>query len=264
MIRNAIVWSMFSLLMCVVALWSCNDDDHKDDVYQSFAYVKINADSTSFSLVTEKGNTLSPTNSGVYINKVTANEWVIATYRDVEGKTPDLTCELLYLEKVLTKPVWTMTTANVDSVVVAKRDAGVIKQAWLVEGADKSFINVLFAQQWVSGLTYVNLVQNNTTVSGTDTIASVNPNPAGGTWTLDFITTYQGGLFLPPQIANGIVSFTVPTDSLANLSQIVINYTDFNLNSKQITVPVEVNQYTFGNTTFDASTPIKEQKLTLE
>ena len=258
--RNAIVWSVISLFVCLTAFWACNDDDDKDDVYQSFAYVALDEGSSTFSLVTEKGNTLIPDNPSVYINTVKNGEWVIATYRDVKGDAGKYTVDVLYLQQVLTKPVWTMTTANVDSAVVSQRDPSPIADAWVVEGRDYGYINVVFSTIWMSEPTAINLVQNNTTVSGTDTIASTAVNPNGGTWTLDLIAKYSGGAFQPTQRVPGVVSFTVPLDSLENISTIVINYTDYNLNQKVFSVPVtQISNYAF--TELDANTPVKEQKL---
>lgn len=263
--RNAIVWGLISLLVGLTAFWACddNDDDNKDRIYQSFAMVQLDEANNTFTLKTEKGNTLTPTNASVYVSKVVNGEWVIATFKDVVGTAPAFSVYLLNIEKVLTKPVWDMTVSNVDSAVVKTRDPGYIDRAWVVTNGDLGYINVLFHSYWMSEPIYVNLVQNNTTVVEGDTVASTNLNPDAGIWTLDFITTYQGALILPPQRANGIVSFTVPATKLAGLTKIIINYTDFNKVLKQYSVPVSTTS-TYVGTEFDASTPIKEQVLPIE
>ncbi|MEG2181315.1 MAG: hypothetical protein RRZ66_12205 [Bacteroidales bacterium] len=275
--RNAIVWGLISLLIGLTAFWACddNDDDDRDRIYQSFAMVQLDEANNTFTLKTEKGNTLTPTNASVYVSKVVNGEWVIATFKDVVGTAPALSVYLLNLEKVLTKPVWDMTVDNVDSVVVKKRDPGYIDRAWVVTNGDLGYINILFHSFWMSEPIFVNLVQNNTMVVDEsaeakavpavkkDTVPSDLPNPNAGVWTLDFITTYQGALILPPQRANGIASFTVPATKLAGITKIVINYTDFNNVLKQYTVPVSTAS-TYVATEFDASTPIKEQVLQIE
>ena len=262
--RNAIVWGLISLLVGLTAFWACDDnDDEKDYIYQSFAMVTLDEANNSFTLTTEKGNTLTPTNAAVYVNKVTNGEWVIATFRDVTGTAPSYSIYLLNVEKILTKPVWTMTTTNVDSAVVASRDPGYVLRAWAVKGKSLGYVNILFTSFWMSEPTYVNLVKNETTVVDGDTVASTTPNPVNGVLTLDFIATYQGAQILPPQRANGVASFTVPVSELANLKTIVINFTDFNLVQKTYTVTVS-DASTYVASEFDASTPITEQVIKLE
>lgn len=262
--RNAIVWGLISLVISLGAFWACDDnDDHEDRIYQSFAMVQLDETNNTFTLKTEKGNTLTPTNASVYVNKVTNGEWVIATFRDVTGSAPAFNVFLLNLEKILTKPVWVMDTANVDSVVVKERDPGVIQKAWVVKGSSLAYINVTFTSYFMSAPIYVNLVQNNTQVVNNDTVPSTALNPVSGVWTLDFITTYQGAQILPPQTAFGVVSFTVPLSQIEGLTKIVINYTNGNLKQQQYTVNVS-NANTFVATEFDAATPIKEQVLQIE
>lgn len=236
--RNAIMWGLISLIIGLTAFWSCDDNDDDDILYRSFAMVQMDGDSpTTFTLKTERGNILTPHNPSSFISSLTNGEWVIATFYIKNGSAPNYTVELLATQQVLTKSYWVMTTSNVDSTVVATRDPGAIRNAWLVRGATSSYINVMFTTNWFSGPTYVNLVQNNTTVSGNDTIASTTPNPNAGVWTLDFITTYTGAQILPPQISRGIVSFILPTSSLEGLTMIKINYTNF----KRELIPYTIN-----------------------
>lgn len=261
--RNAIVFGLITLLIGLTTFWSCDDNDDKDVIYQSFALVSLDQANNTFTLTTEKGNVLTPTNANVFVNKVTDGEWVIATFRDLTGAAPAYNMYLLSLDKVLTKPVWEMTVDNVDSVVVESRDPGYILKSWAVKGEDLAYVNVLFTSWWMSEPTYVNLVKNETMVQDGDTVPSTKPNPDAGVLTLDFITTYNGAQILPPQRSNGVVSFTMPLPDLANVDKIVINFTNFDGRLQQYNVTVS-DKNTYVPSEFDASTPISEQVLQLE
>ncbi|MDO5571806.1 MAG: hypothetical protein Q4F97_10150 [Bacteroidales bacterium] len=246
--KNVLVWILFALIggLFVVA---CDDNDDDDYIYQSIVTVTVDQAATgnSFYLTTEKGNKLTPDNQSQWLTDIANGKRAVAYFTIKSGSAPSYTIDLLALKPILTKSVWVMDTANVDSIVVAKKYPGPILEAWYQGG----YINIFFRYYWVDAPVYVNLVKSEVTfvTSGgeTDTIASTTPNPTGGVLSLEFIVNLNNRWILPPQWTNSIASFAIPADvaSIAGVTTIKILYYDRNANPQYYTLPVNQTSSNF-------------------
>jgi hypothetical protein len=244
---------MLFALMGGLFVVACDDnDDKKDYIYQSIVTITVDQASTgnTFYLTTEKGNKLTPINQSMWVSNISNGQRALAYFVIESGSAPSYTIDLLALKPILTKSVWVMDTANVDSIVVANQYPGPILDAWYKDG----FINVFFRYYWVDARVYVNLVKSEvafvTTNGVTDTVPSAVPNPLNGELSLQFIVNLNNMWLFPPQWTNSIASFAVPA-AVANMSTVTsikILYYDFNANQKYYTLPVNKNTSNFYET----------------
>ncbi|MEG1617726.1 MAG: hypothetical protein RR202_12850 [Bacteroidales bacterium] len=226
--QKAILWLLVALFGGV-AFWACddNDDDDRNIVYQSFAYVSdLDETANTFNLITEKGNTLVPENPGGWVKNLSNGQWVLATFTiNSQPSSTKYNIYLLALQEVTTKSIVKVDQDSLNSLYT-NADPASVYEAWVVKGATNGYINMVFRSNWFSLPPVAELVQDTTAAQ------------VSGVLNYTLIVDYNGGQLLPPQVKRYIISYMLPTTDLAGINTIKINFKGLNFNPGVYTITV--------------------------
>lgn len=216
---------MYALAVVLsVSFVACNDDDDDVEWWTSLATVDVPDPSDApawfpigsqqpFYLTLDNGRTLLPTsvNSFLIGYRINNQNRVIASYFVLSGKAKDYdnNIQLIDIDNVLTKPIYTLTADSAATSVLRGTAPIEIVKTWIGDG----FVNIIFDYKASPGSThYINLI--------VDKQNGPEPNPNGNTWNLKFVHDEKGDT--GNRIYRGIVSFKIPTDLSAEVNMLKI------------------------------------------